>query len=163
MTFAELQQQVLLGLGTLISLGVLYLIERAVAWLRARLSAERSAALSAAINKLVMFGVTRATAYLERPGGWSDPNTKEFVKAVALAAFPDKFPGALKGAGLDINNPQNRALLSDAIDRAIPAVFTEAAASPATPPAPTPAAVPVVVVGQTTVDLNREEIAKSGG
>jgi len=140
MTFAELEQQFLLGIGSLISLGVLYLIERAAAWLRARISAERSAALSSAINKLVMFGVTRAEHLISRPGGWAAPDTKEFVKGVALNAFLEKFPDALKGAGLDIFDNHDRELLSDAIDRAIPAVFTEAAASPATPPAPTPAA-----------------------
>jgi hypothetical protein len=160
MTFAELEQQVLLGLGSLVSLLSLYAIERAAAWLRARISAERAAALSTAIDKLVMFGVTRAEHLISQPGGWSSPETKELVKSVALAEFPNKFPDALTDVGLNIEDDHDRELVGDAIERAIPDVFARAAASPATPPAP---AVPVVVVGQTTLELNREEIAKGGG
>lgn len=133
--FYELLSKVLMALGTLAMLGMLYLIERAIAWLRTKISADRAAALSSAIDKLIMFGVTQATTAIEQHG-WDARGTKETVKQIALASFERKFPEALKMNKLDLENSGHRALVAEAIDRAIPDVFTRAAASPATPPAP---------------------------
>lgn len=140
--------QILSGIGSLVGLLLLWLIGEAIRWARTKISRERSEQLAAAIDKLVMFGVTQAEDMIRKrgPEGWADPNVKSFVKRTALKALPEKFPDALKHSRLDVNRSKDRKQIEDAIERAIPEVFARAAASPATPPA-VQAPIAAVVVG----------------
>lgn len=146
----EILNQILSGIGTVAGLMILYILSQVISWLKTKLSVDRASQLSAAIDKLVMFGVTRAQDMIAArgPEGWRSEEVKDYVKGIALTHAKDKFPDAMAQSGIDPNSEIGEAKLSDAIERAIPDVFTRAAASPATPPAPVPAVPAVVVAGE---------------
>ena len=84
--------------------------------------------------------------------GWDHIDVHNQVVGLALNSIVGRFPDVLKGVGLspDLSDPKNVETITNALKRAMPAAFTAAANSPATPPAPNgPAApVPVMVVNQ---------------
>ncbi len=120
----------------------LWALQRAVTWMGLKLSAERQAALTSAVDKMLTLGVTKAETVIAQKG-WDHVDSKNAVIRVALQALPEKFPDALAGAGLDITKPADQAMVVDQMTRMIPDVFARAAASPATPAAPLQ---PIVIV-----------------
>lgn len=147
----EVMAQILAAIASMIGLLVLWLMTQAIQYLKTKVSRDRSDQLASAIDKLVMWGVTRADGMIRQrgPEGWSDPAVKRAVVSDAMRALPEKFPQALAQSGLSLDDPHDRVKLQDAIERAIPEVFARAAASPATPPGPIPP-VPAVVVSDVT-------------
>lgn len=137
-----IEDEALKLVATLVGLGMIWVLQRAIALVGLRLSAERQAALGSAIDKMLTFGVTQAEGTIAA-NGWNHIATKNAVIAVALQALPEKFPDALAGAGLDLTLPADHNKIVDQMTRMIPEVFARAAASPATPPAPQ---LPIVII-----------------
>ncbi len=118
---------------------VILALKRLYGWLGLKLSTDLQAAFNTAVEKVLMFGVTQAEGVIAEKG-WNHAETKSAVINTALQALPSKFPDALKGIGLDPDNPADQPKIVDAMTRMIPEVFAKAAASPATPPTAAPPA-----------------------
>ena len=136
-----LQALVYLAGITLSAFGSLALRAAARRW-HVQMTAEQADTFDAALCKALSFGVVQADALI-RNKGWDHPVVKQAVLSTALQYVTERLPGALAGVGLssDVNDPQNRQVILDALARALPNAFTVAARSPATPPAdagPTP-------------------------
>jgi hypothetical protein len=90
--------------------------------------------------------------------GYDHVEVKSVILAAAAPYAIAKFAPALKGIGLDPDNPRDTsAYLAKELDRIFPTAMTAFAQSPVTPPAP----LPVFPAGSmTTAELNAAEAAR---
>jgi hypothetical protein len=132
MDLKQIEMQILTWLAILIGSLVLYALKHLVAWLGLKLDSDRQAQLGEAVGKAMTWAVTQSMATIAAKG-WDHIDSKNAVIEAALKVLPTKFPDALAGMGLDINNPEDRVKIAEMMERMIPEVFASAAASPATP------------------------------
>lgn len=134
-------------LSTLIQLGALALMALgglAIQRLATKLGLDANSAiarqLDAALDKSIAAGAMSASEMI-KARGWDHPEVQNLVVAKGASYLAAQWPGLLKQAGIDLDNP---AYASDRIatllTRAYPTAMAPIAASPVTPPAPSPAA-----------------------
>lgn len=138
----QIELQILQLLGIAVSSGVLWLLQRAVAWFNLKLTAERQARLASAVDKMMTLGVTKADDII-RERGWDHIDSKNAVINYALPALETRFSDTLTSAGIDLSDQKSRIGLINMMERMWPDVATRLSASPVTAPAPV---VPVAVV-----------------
>jgi len=109
-------------------------VARAASWLKINSNSAAVDAFDDALAKAIAAGLQSSTSVIAREG-WDSVNVKNATLAAAAPILIAKFPDALKGVGLDPDNPAQISTLVDAaLDRAFPEAAAKAAASPATPP-----------------------------
>lgn len=129
----QLAATVLLGLGS-------WGATRLVSWLGLKNSAQATANLDDALQKSVTYGLQQSQAMIAAKG-WDHVDVHNAALASALPYMIQRFPDALKAAGVDMSNQQAlQATVAGALDRSFPQAVAVAAASPATPLAGAPGA-----------------------
>src|SRR5712691_9983075 len=86
----QIEFEILQALGIVVGSGVVWLLQRALAWMKIRLSAERQAALTTAVDKMMTLGVTKADSII-RDRGWDHIDSKNAVINFALPALETRF------------------------------------------------------------------------
>lgn len=129
--------EVLQFLALVISGMIMWVLKQTIQWFRLRISAERLARLTSAVDKVMTLGVTK---FVNSTEDWRSDFTKNSIVTFGLGTLKDKFRDTLKANKLDLDKPTDRAAMIDMMERMWPEVTSRASASPATPPAPVLAA-----------------------
>lgn len=149
MDIHDIELQILQLLALIIGSLIILALKRMLSYLHIQLDANRSAALEAAVNKAMTFGVTQADAEI-RAKGWDHPDVKNSVLQFGLVQLGSAFGDTLSRAGIELDDPICRLQLESMMERMWPDIATRAAASPVTPAAPTPVAAAVVSAPPST-------------
>jgi hypothetical protein len=153
-------------LGTILSVMLGWILKQVISWMGMKLKEERLIMLGSAIDKVMTLAVMKVEDII-KTNGWDSIKSRNAVIENAAPLLREKFKETLHANGLNFDNPEDRRLIYDQMERMIPAVFKKASESPATPPVPPEqVAAPVVVVPAIEPEitrLNREELARHLG
>ena len=128
----------LAGLGLMVVGGVV--LRRLAAKLGLDANSTIAKQLDDALDKSIAAGAMSASDMI-KSRGWDHPEVKNVVVASAARYLAAQWPGLLKKAGIDVNNPAYaRERIAALLTRAFPTAMAPIAASPVTPPAPAAAA-----------------------
>jgi hypothetical protein len=132
---------------------------RLAQWLNIRRNSAAIQAFDEAIAKAVHAGAGEFQNMI-LADGYGSIKVKSAILAAAAPYAIARFAPALKGIGLDPNDPAATSdYLTKELDRIFPTAMTEFARSPVTPPAP----LPVFPAGSvTTAELNTASAAARG-
>jgi len=132
---SSIETEVLQALGIVLFSLLSLAAQKFVAWLKLKNGAQVQAAIDGAADKAINFGVMKAQEKI-RAEGWDSVSVQNQVAATAVSYVADKFPEALKSAGIDPTTPDGAQKIEDIVTRSLPASMAAAAASPTTPQAP---------------------------
>jgi uncharacterized protein with gpF-like domain len=140
---SQIEQQILMLIAGLILAILTVAAKRFMSWLGIKQTDAQMAQLDDVAGKALTYGVTQAQATIKAKG-WDHVDVKDQVVATAAQYAVQKFPDALKGAGIDTTSVNAAANdLQGVLQRKFPEVAAVMVTSPATPPGPPPlAAVP---------------------
>lgn len=102
-------------------------------WFNVQIDKSEQDKITAIAQQELMKGVVASKALIEEKG-WDHAEVHSQVAAIAINAAD----AALTSHGLNSSDPATIAKMESAVQAQLPAVFTQAAASPATPAAPPP-------------------------
>jgi hypothetical protein len=104
--------------------------------LNIQLTAAQKAEMEDVAEKSITAGIAKSQDVIKAKG-WDHAEVKSAVVGDAITYAINKFPDAMKRAGINTKTPVQAAeQLADVMERKFPEVATAAAASPVTPPAP---------------------------
>ena len=132
---STIEQQLLQALGIAILALITWAIKLLVTKLKLQNAADVTNALDDAAGKAIQFGVVKAQDVITAKG-WDHVDTHSAITNTAAQYMVDKFPGALKAAGIDPSTDDGKQKIADLVTRALPQGVLDASHSPATPPTP---------------------------
>lgn len=139
MSFADAETQILQALGGVVLLGVLWAIRYVAGILRIKLSDTQKAEIEDVAGKSIAYGLGRVEDIIKAKG-WDHPDVKSGAVSLAINYAIERFPDAMKRAGIDATSIQTAArTLEPMLQRKFPEVAAVVAASPVTPPVGVPA------------------------
>jgi hypothetical protein len=129
---------------------VVWVAQRVAALLHLKISAQTGSLLESAAFNSATYGLGKVQALIAAKG-WDHAEVKSQAVALAIPYFTSRFPGALKAAGVNLNDPVAlSATVEGLLERVFPDAVSAAASSPATPDAALTAAKAAT---PATVDL----------
>lgn len=137
---SQIEQQVLMLIAGLILAILTVAAKRFMSWLGIKQTDAQMAQLDDVAGKALSYGVTQAQATIKAKG-WDHVDAQNQVVAMAAQYAVQKFPDAVKAAGIDTSSLTAAiAGLEGVLQRKFPEVAAVMVTSPATPPGPPPLA-----------------------